>query len=186
MCKSAVLLVVLVTSMTMAQSPKYKVGRRATAKEIAQRDHFISPDGKGLPPGKGTAAEGRSIYERRCATCHGAEGQGKEEAALVGGLGTLTTPKPLKTVGSYWPYSTTLFDYINRAMPFDNPGLLTYDHVYDVSALILYWNGIIGEHDVMDASTLPKVKMPNRDGFVADDRPDTGKGKRTPKPVPKG
>jgi cytochrome c len=81
-------------------------------------------------------------------------------------------------VGSYWPYSTTLFDYINRAMPFDNPGLLTYDQVYAVSALILYWNGIIGEHDVMDASTLAKVKMPNRDGFVRDDRPDTGKGKK--------
>ena len=82
--------------------------------------------------------------------------KGKEEAPLVGGKGTLTTPKPLKTVGSYWPYSTTLFDYINRAMPSDNPGLLTHDHVYAVSALILYWNGIIGEHDVMDASTLGK------------------------------
>ena len=102
--------------------------------------------------------------------------------ALVGGQGTLATPKPLKTVGSYWPYATTLFDYINRAMPFDNPGLLTHDHVYAVSALILYWNGIIGEHDVMDASTLAKVKMPNRDGFIADDRPDTGKRKKPKSP----
>lgn len=180
MYKSAVLLV-LTASLAMAQSPKYKVGKPAAASDIAQRDHFISPDGKGLPVGKGTAAEGKSVYERRCATCHGAEGQGKEEAPLVGGKGTLTTPKPLKTVGSYWPYATTLFDYINRAMPFDNPGLLTYDHVYAVSALILHWNGIIGQHDVMDASSLPKVKMPNRDGFVTDDRPDTGKGKKNPK-----
>ena len=96
---------------------------------------------------------------------------------LVGGQGTLATPKPLKTVGSYWPYSTTLFDYINRAMPFDNPGLLSHDQVYAVSALILYWNGIIGEHDIMDAATLAKVKMPNREGFIADARPDTGKVK---------
>ena len=128
----------------------------------------------------GDAGKGAPIFQAKCVTCHGAEGQGKEEAALVGGKGTLTTPKPLKTVGSYWPYSTTLFDYINRAMPFDNPGLLTHDHVYAVSALILYWNGIIGERDVMDASTLAKVKMPNRDGFVADARPDTGKAKKKP------
>ena len=174
MYKSAVLLL-LAASLAMAQSPKYKVGKPATAGDIAQRDHFVSPDGKGLPAGRGTAAEGRSVYERRCATCHGAEGQGKEEAPLVGGKGTLTTPKPLKTVGSYWPYSTTLFDYINRAMPFDNPGLLSHDQVYAVSALILYWNGIIGEHDIMDAATLAKVKMPNREGFIADARPDTGK-----------
>ena len=177
MYKSAVL-IVLAAGLAMAQSPKYKVGKPATAADIAQRDHFVSPDGKGLPTGKGTAAEGKSVYERRCATCHGAEGKGKDEVPLVGGQGTLATPKPLKTVGSYWPYSTTLFDYINRAMPFDNPGLLTHDHVYAVAALILHWNGIIGEHDVMDASTLAKVKMPNRDGFVRDDRPDTGKGKK--------
>jgi len=176
------LLVVLAASLAMAQSPKYKVGRSATQGDIAQRDHFVSPNGKGLPAGKGSAVEGKSVYERRCATCHGAEGQGKEEAPLVGGKSTLTTPKPLKTVGSYWPYSTTLFDYINRAMPFDNPGLLTYDQVYAVSALILHWNGIIGEHDVMDASTLARVKMPNRDGFVSDTRPDTGKQKKKPKP----
>jgi len=178
--KSAVLMV-LAAGLAMAQSPKYKVGKPATVGDIAQRDHFVSPAGQGLPAGKGTAAEGRSVYDRRCASCHGSEGQGKEEGALVGGQGTLATPKPLKTVGSYWPYSTILFDYINRAMPFDNPGLLTYDQVYAVSALILHWNGIIGEHDVMDASTLAKIKMPNRDGFVADDRPDTGKGKKKPK-----
>ena len=177
----AAVLVVLAAGLAMAQSPKYKVGKPATAGDIAQRDHFVSPDGKGLPPGKGTAAEGKSVYDRRCATCHGSEGKGKDEGPLVGGQGTLATPKPLKTVGSYWPHATTLFDYINRAMPFDNPGLLTYDQVYAVSALVLHWNGIIGEHEVMDASTLAKVKMPNRDGFVSDARPDTGKQKKKPK-----
>ena len=169
------LLVLLSVSFVMAQSPKYKVGKPATPDEIAQRDHFVSPDGKGLPAGKGTAADGRAIFQRRCASCHGSEGKGKDEVPLVGGQGTLATPKPLKTVGSYWPYSTTLFDYINRAMPFDNPGLLSHDQVYAVSALILYWNGIIGEHDIMDAATLARVKMPNREGFIADARPDTGK-----------
>lgn len=162
----------------LGQGPKYKLGRPASERDIQEKDLFVSPDGKGLPPGKGTAAEGREVYKRRCERCHGAQGEGKEEAALVGGKGTLATPKPIKTVGSYWPYATTLFDYVNRAMPFDNPGLLTNDQVYAVSALVLHWNGIIGENDVMDASSLAKVKMPNRDGFIPDNRPDTGKKKR--------
>lgn len=165
----------LLSCALFAQSPKYKLGHAATAAEISGRDMFVSPDGKGLPSGKGSAAEGKAVFERRCARCHGSDGKGKEEAALVGGQGTLATPKPLKTVGSYWPYATTVFDYINRAMPFDNPGLLTKDQEYAVVALILHWNGIIGENDVMDASTLPKVKMPNRDGFIPDNRPDTGR-----------
>jgi cytochrome c len=162
----------------LGQGPKYKLGRPASERDIQEKDLFVSPDGKGLPPGKGTAAEGREVYKRRCERCHGAQGEGKEEAALVGGKGTLATPKPIKTVGSYWPYATTLFDYVNRAMPFDNPGLLTNDQVYAVSALVLHWNGIIGENDVMDAPSLAKVKMPNRDGFIPDNRPDTGKKKR--------
>ena len=97
-----------------------------------------------------------------------------QEGPLVGGKDSLKTAKPLKTVGSFWPYSTTLYDYIRRAMPFDNPGLLDANQTYAVTALILHWNGIIGEKDVIDATTLPKVKMPNRDGFVKDERPDTG------------
>ena len=100
--------------------------------------------------------------------------QGDVGPVLVGGQGTLTTARPLKTVGSFWPYATTLWDYINRAMPFDKPGLLKPSEVYAVAAYILNLNGIIGDNDVMDARSLPKVKMPNRDGFVADPRPDVG------------
>src|SRR6185369_6077308 len=104
--------------------------------------------GKGLPAGKGTAADGRAIFQRRCASCHGSEGKGKDEVPLVGGQGTLATLKPLKTVGSYWPYSTTLFDYINRAMPFDRPTVMTTDDVYAVTAYLLNINGIIKADDV--------------------------------------
>lgn len=161
-----------------AAGQKYRVGRAATADDL-KADLFVAPDGKGLPPGKGSAAAGLEIYNRRCQRCHGTQGQGGEESQLVGGQGSLKTAKPLKTVGSFWPHATTLYDYIRRAMPFDNPGLLDADQTYAVAALILHWNGIIGEKDVMDATTLPKVKMPNREGFIKDNRPDTGaKGKR--------
>ena len=157
---------------------KYHVGRAATPDDVKATDQFIAPDGTGLPPGKGTAAEGRDTYSRRCARCHGQQGQGDEEGPLVGGKGTLTSAKPLKTVGSYWPYATTIYDYVHRAMPFDNPGLLDANQTYSVVALILHMNGIIGEKDEMNAQTLAKVKMPNRDGFVRDNRPDTGKKKK--------
>jgi hypothetical protein len=171
------LLLVLVFGVC-AFGQKYNVGRAATADEIKATDQFMAPDGTGLPAGKGTAADGRDIYSRRCARCHGAQGQGDEEGPLVGGKGSLKTAKPLKTVGSFWPYATTIYDYVHRAMPFDNPGLLDANQTYSVVALILHMNGIIGEKDEMNAQTLPKVKMPNRDGFVKDNRPDTGKKKK--------
>ena len=107
--------------------------------------------------------------------CHGDKAQGDVGPALVGGHGTLATPRPLKTVGSFWPYATTVWDYINRAMPFDEPGLLKPPEVYAVVAYILNLNGIIADDAVMDARSLPKVRMPNRDGFVADPRPDVGR-----------
>jgi cytochrome c len=157
---------------------KFHVGRPATAEEIKSADQFMAPGGTGLPPGKGTAAEGRDIYSRRCARCHGAQGQGDEEGPLAGGTGSLKSAKPLKTVGSFWPYATTIYDYVHRAMPFDNPGLLDANQTYAVTALILHMNGIIGEKDEINAQTLPKVKMPNRDGFVKDTRPDTGKKRK--------
>jgi len=157
------------------QSPNYGVGRQPTAEEVRAWDIAIGPDGDELPMGEGTAAEGKQIYQIQCAECHGSEGQGSDQGgALVGGQGTLTGSNPVKTVGSYWPYATTLWDYINRSMPFYRPGTLTDDQVYSVVALILHLNGIVGENEVMNAETLPGVEMPNRNGFVSDPRPDIG------------
>jgi cytochrome c len=157
-----------------AQSPKYGVGRPATPEQIRNLGSAIAPDGTGLPEGSGTVAAGRTVYAARCAKCHGEKAEGGIGPVLVGGQGTLGTAKPLKTVGSFWPYATTVWDYTNRAMPFDQPGLLKPSEVYAVVAYILNINGIIGTDQVMDAKSLPKVKMPNRNGFVADPRPDVG------------
>jgi cytochrome c len=165
-----------------AQSPHYKVGRPPTPDEIKAWDIAIGPEGRELPPGRGTVERGKVVYSEQCTRCHGATGVEGPEMALVGGRGTLNTTKPLKTVGSYWPYATTLFDYINRAMPFDRPMVMSTDDVYAVTAYLLNINGIIKPEDVMDAKTLPAVQMPNRDGFVADPRPDVGK---TANPLPR-
>ncbi len=143
------------------------LGRTATPEEIDQADRSISPDGRGLPPGRGTALEGKLIYLANCARCHGDEGQGGPADKLVGGIGSLTTPRPIKTVGSYWPYATTLFDYIRRAMPYDRPASLGDDEVYAVSAYVLKLNGIVAEDLELNRKSLPRVEMPNRDGFVA-------------------
>jgi len=153
-------------------SDQLGVGRPPTAEELKAIDIEVLPDGRGLPAGSGTAAKGKTIYANRCVTCHGATGKEGPQDVLVGGQGTLASPKPLKTVGSYWPYATTLWDYINRAMPFDHPGTLSPDDVYATTAYLLYLNGIVGEQDAMDRTTLPRVQMPNRNGFVADPRPD--------------
>ncbi len=164
----------LAAGALLAQSPKYGLGRAPAGAELKGVQPAISPEGRNLPPGSGTAERGRSVYEKRCSRCHGPKGEGSDSVALAGGIGSLKTPKPLKTAGSFWPYATTLWDYTHRAMPFNNPGLLTTDQVYAVTAYVLYLNGIVGEKDVMDAKTLPAVKMPNRDGFVPDARPDVG------------
>lgn len=163
------------SSAPAARSSKYGVGQPATPEQIRGLGLAIAPDGTGLPEGSGTAAAGREVYMASCARCHGDKGAGDVGPVLVGGQGTLKSAKPLKTVGSFWPYSTTLWDYINRAMPFDQPGALKPAEVYAVVAYILNLNGIIAENQVIDANSLPKVKMPNRDGFVADPRPDVGK-----------
>jgi S-disulfanyl-L-cysteine oxidoreductase SoxD len=167
----------LLSAPIWAQSPTYGVGRAATSEEIRAWDSSVAPDGAGLPEGSGTAAQAQEVYTNRCSRCHGSKGEGGDNEALVGGVGSLTSPKPLRTVGSYWPYATTIWDYIHRAMPFNQPGILTHDQVYQLTALLLYWNGIIGENDVMNAKTLPQVKMPNRNGFVPDPRPDVGPAK---------
>jgi cytochrome c len=163
-----------------AQSPRFGVGRPPTPEEIRGLGSAIAPDGTGLPDGAGTVAAGRELFAAQCARCHGPAGEGDVGARLVGGQGTLGTLRPLKTVGSFWPYATTLWDYVNRAMPFDRPGLLEPSEVYAAVAYVLHLNGIIAEDQVMDATSLPMVKMPNRDGFVADPRPDVGKPHRRP------
>jgi mono/diheme cytochrome c family protein len=143
------------------------LGLEVKPEEIAAWEITVPPDGSGLPPGSGTAAEGSAVYNVKCAGCHGVKGTEGPADRLVGGIGTLASKKPVKTVGSYWPFATTLFDYIRRAMPYNAPRSLTNDEVYAVSAYLLFLNGIIGPEARMDAKTLPRVKMPNRDGFVS-------------------
>jgi S-disulfanyl-L-cysteine oxidoreductase SoxD len=173
----AAALTLFASSAAFAQSPHYKVGRPPTPEEIKAWDIAIGPDGRELPPGRGTVARGKVVYVEQCARCHGATATEGPEMPLVGGKDSLNTAKPLKTIGSYWPYATTLFDYINRAMPFDRPTVMSADDVYAVTGFLLNLNGIIAEQDVMDAKTLPAVRMPNRDGFVPDPRPDVGRRK---------
>lgn len=155
-----------------AQSPKYGVGRAPTEQEIRALGITVAPDGAGLPEGSGSPVEGREVFAQRCARCHGEKGGGDVGPVLVGGQGTLATAKPLKTVGSFWSHATSVWNYVNRAMPFDQPGLLRPPEVYAAVAYILFLNGIVGEKEILNAKTLPKIKMPNRDGFVPDPRPD--------------
>ena len=148
-----------------AQSPQF--GQPIAPADTAPWDISIGPDGVGLPPGRGTVAQGEAVYAAKCQACHGEKGAGQPNDRLVGGSGTLGPGQtPVRTVGSYWPYATTLFDYVRRAMPWDRPKSLTDDEVYAVAAYILNINGIIGANDAMDAQSLPKVSMPNRDGFI--------------------
>lgn len=154
---------------------RFGIGRAATPDEIRALDIDVMADGRGLPPGKGSAAEGKVVYEAKCRSCHGADGQGGQFDRLVGrdsgpNWNFATDPKLVKTVGNYWPYATTLFDYTRRAMPFMAPGTLTADETYGLVAYILALNKIVPEDMVMDQSSLPKVVMPARDKFVPDNR----------------
>jgi cytochrome c len=141
------------------------LGIPASPEEIAAWDIDIGPDGAGLLPGRGNAREGAEIFAGLCEACHGPGGQNGMHDRLVGGIGTLASAAPVKTVGSYWPHATTLFDYVRRAMPYFMPQSLSDDEVYALSAYILAENGLIGGDDEMNAETLAKVQMPNRDGF---------------------
>ena len=159
------------------QTPQ--LGRVVTQADISAWDLSIAPDGTGLPPGSGTAKQGEALFAAKCAACHGPKGTGPAGpppmgGPLVGGSGSLTGDKPVKTVGSFWPYATTLFDYVRRAMPFSQPQSLSNDEVYALAAYILSLNGIIDDKEVMNAKTLPRVKMPNRVKFFSvypNDRP---------------
>ncbi len=156
----------------------YGLGRQATAEEIAGWDIDVRPDGQGLPAGRSTAAEGERIYLERCAACHGEFGEAVGRyPVLMGGEDSLSSDDPVKTVGSYWPYATTLWDYIYRAMPFGDAQSLTHDETYAITAYLLYLNDVIDEDFVVDQSSLALIEMPNRGGFVIPDpRPDTPTG----------
>jgi mono/diheme cytochrome c family protein len=148
------------------QSPN--LGKPISQQDLAAWDISIGPDGAGLPPGSGTVTQGEAVFAARCQACHGEKGEGRPNDRLVGGQGSLAGDKPpIKTVGSYWPYATTLFDYIRRAMPFNESKSLTNDEVYGVVAYLLNLNGVIAQSETMNAQSLPKVMMPNRDGFTA-------------------
>lgn len=170
-------------TLAHAQTPaRYGLGRPATPDEIRARDIDVMPDGRGLPQGRGTVAEGAAVYAAKCASCHGANGVGASAERLVGrndgdSFTFATNPKLVRTVGSYWPYATTLFDYTQRAMPFQRPGTLTPNETYGLVAYLLFQNGIVKEDAVMDQATLLKVVMPAHGRFVVDDR----KGGRTVK-----
>ena len=151
-------------SPTSTEGPN--LGRVATPTQIAAWDISVGPDGVGLPPGKGTPAAGAVVYEQKCQACHAARGAGQPNDRLVGGQGTLASRTPVRTIGSYWPYATTVFDYVRRAMPYLQPQSLTDDEVYALTAYLLNLNGIIGDGEEMNAQTLPKVKMPNQPNFI--------------------
>ena len=159
---------------TLGQPGKFGFGRSATAKEIALLDTDVRPDGKGLPKGAGKASDGKLVYAEKCAGCHGATGiEGPNDQLVSLKIDTDPKIKPRnKTIGNYWPYATTVFDYIKRAMPFNQPGSLTDQEVYSLTAFLLSENGLIKAGDIIDAKTLPKVVMPARNYFVPDDRKD--------------
>lgn len=186
---AAVLLSVAIITAGQEKAPTpmpstFGIGRVATAEDIAARDIDVGPDGTGLPPGRGTSAEGAAVYAARCASCHGKSGTEGPNDVLVGridggGFPFSRDPKALRTVGTYWPYATTLFDYIRRAMPTTAPGSLTDNEVYALVAYLLARNGIVSDDAVIDAQALPRVRMPARDRFVPDSR--TGVGKPPPR-----
>ncbi|MER0237306.1 cytochrome c [Fulvimarina sp. MAC8] len=156
----------------IAAEPTIDLGRSATEEEIASWDIDVRPDGEGLPEGRGTVAEGEKIFSEQCAVCHGDFGEGRGRwPALAGGEDTLTDMRPEKTIGSYWPYLSTVYDYVHRAMPFGNAQSLSDDDVYALTAYILYLNFIVEDEDFeLSKANFTEIEMPNADGFQPDDR----------------
>lgn len=152
----------------------YGYGKDASAEEVAGWDIDIRPDGLGLPPGSATPEDGEMLYEDQCAICHGSFGEGVGRyPVLAGGEDTLTEPRPEKTIGSFWPYASTLWDYIHRAMPFAEPESLSDEEVYAITAYVLYLNDLVDYEFELNQDSLASIEMPNKDGFFFDDRPDT-------------
>lgn len=169
---AACVLVVAAGAGGIASAQKLGMGREALSEEITGWDVDVRPDGKGLPPGQGTAAQGEDIFQSQCASCHGEFGEGRDRwPVLAGGIGTLKHDRPEKTIGSYWPYASTVFDYIKRAMPFGNAQSLSNDELYAVTAYVLHLNDIIPDLKFeLSRETLPAIKMPNAGQFYDDDR----------------
>ena len=157
------------TEAYAAESPG--LGKAASPQEIAAWNLTVFPDGRGLPPGHGTAVEGKSVYAQHCTSCHGLNGTGGSGGELAGAKHGLTDAHPDQTIGTYWPYATTVFDYVRRSMPPGAPGSLSNDQVYAVSAYLLHLNGLVAESADLNAQTLPQVQMPNREGFIRVDAP---------------
>jgi cytochrome c len=167
----------VIAARPAAQTPSSPlgIGRLATVEDIRAVDIDVTPDGRGLPVGRGTATEGAAVYSKKCASCHGAKAEGGSAERLAGRtagdrFAFATDTSLARTIGSYWPYATTLYDYTARAMPFTQPGTLTPDETYALVAYLLFINEVIAEDAVMDQSSLPNVRMPARDRFVADTR----------------
>ena len=166
------MLILALLTVTSATAEKLGIGTPISPQQLERLDTDVrGSDGAGLPPGFGTPTQGREIFLSSCAMCHGTTGEGSENApALKGGVGSLPTTDPLKTIGSFWPYASTIFDYVRRAMPAHAPRSLTNDEVYAITAYLLYINGIVPEDIIISQSNLPRVVMPNWDGFIPDDR----------------
>ena len=165
----------LISSAATGYGGPYNFGTAASEADIAMLDIDAMPDGRGLPAGSGNYTTGKEVYTAKCMACHGADlggVKGTGAAALIGGRGSLASGKPKKTVESYWPYASTVFDYVKRAMPFNAPGSLSDDEVYAVVAYVLGEAKILDQSATLDAKSLPMIEMPNKDGFIADPRPD--------------
>ncbi|MEC7582634.1 MAG: cytochrome c [Pseudomonadota bacterium] len=166
MLKASTLAAFSAAVLVSTAQEQVKLGQAITEVSLAKFDLTAEPSGTGFPAGSGTAQQGRTIFENRCATCHGSKGEGNSDATVLVGGNMQSAATPLRTVGSYWPYASTVFDFIRRAMPANAPKSLTDEETYQVAAYVLYLNGLVAEDEIMNAQTLPQVRMPNAEGFI--------------------
>ncbi len=166
MHKAGLWVLMLSTSVVMAEHKSPQLGYSANSSEVTAWSIGVFPDGTGLPEGQGSVIKGEKLYNQQCTGCHGPEGRGGSAEELAGAEHGLTGDEPDKTIGTYWPYATTIFDFTRRSMPLNAPGSLSDDEVYALTAYLLYLNGIIDQSAIMDAASLAKVEMPNRNGFL--------------------
>ena len=166
MLKASTLAAFSAAVLASTAQEQVKLGQAITEVSLAKFNLIAEPSGNGFPAGSGTAQQGRTIFENRCAACHGSKGEGNSDATVLVGGNMQSAETPLRTVGSYWPYASTVFDFIRRAMPANAPKSLTDEETYQVAAYVLYLNGLVAEDEIMNAQTLPQVRMPNAEGFI--------------------